>query len=299
MQNTKGVSNIRNIIKFTLNHNGEDSLITYVFDNPEKMNNSNVCYSGRLPKYDNEAAVSGKFASDYGFDIGDEIELEYGSENYKFLLTGLIQTCNNSGMECVITQTGAAHLMDLTYSPAYFWFDCDENVQVDQVLDLCTEKYSDHVVSTMNFHEMLEGNMTTFKSIASLMLVMLCIISAIVIVIILYLLIRSFVYNKRRDYGVYKALGFTSKSLILQTALSFMPSIIISSVVFSVFSYYMANPYMSVVMHSFGLMKSTFIVPVPGVILIGISMIVIAFFFSLLQSLRIKEIECYEMLIGE
>ena len=35
------------------------------------------------------------------------------------------------------------------------------------------EKYGDHVVSAMNFFDTLEGNMTTFKDISTLMLVLL------------------------------------------------------------------------------------------------------------------------------
>jgi ABC-type antimicrobial peptide transport system permease subunit len=37
---------------------------------------------------------------------------------------------------------------------------------------------------------------------------------------------------KRKDYGIYKAIGYTSDSLILQTAISFMPSIILSVLAF-------------------------------------------------------------------
>ena len=189
--------------------------------------------------------------------------------------------------------------MDLTYAPAYYWFDCAGRAETDKILDMCSEKFGDHVISTMNFYDMLDGNMTTFKSISSLMLILLCTISAVVIVIILYLLIKAFVYSKRKDFGIYKALGFTSGSLIMQTALSFMRSIIVSAIVFSVVSYYATNPYMSVVMHSFGLMKSNFAIPIPGVVAIGIGIVTLAFVFSLLQSMRVRKIESYEMLIGE
>lgn len=299
LQSLEEVSNIREIINITTNYNNEDSLVTYIFDDPSKMNNKNVCYKGRLPKYDNEAAISGKFAKDHGLMVGDELKLDYGSESYSYLITGLIQTCNNSGRECVITKEASTHLIDLTYAPSYYWFDCADRDVTEIILNKCSDKYGDHVISTMNFYEMMDGNLTTFKSISSLMLILLSTISAIVITIILYLLIKAFVYNKRKDFGIYKALGYSSRSLILQTALSFMPSIIISSIVFSVVSYYAANPYMSVVMHGFGLMKGTFDIPIPGVIIIGISICTLAFVFSILQSLRVKKIESYQMLIGE
>ena len=124
-------------------------------------------------------------------------------------------------------------------------------------------------------------------------------ISALVILLVLFLLIRSLVFSKRKDYGIYKAIGYTSKSLILQTAGSFMPAIILSVLVFSVVSYFMANPYMQLIMINFGLMKCTFNIPIPGLIIIAVSMIVLAFAFAVLQARRVRKIEPYQMLIAE
>jgi ABC-type antimicrobial peptide transport system permease subunit len=131
------------------------------------------------------------------------------------------------------------------------------------------------------------------------MLVMVSIISALVILLVLFLLIRSLVFSKRKDYGIYKAIGYTSKSLILQTAGSFMPTIILSVIVFSVASYFGANPYMQFIMISFGLMKCSFSIPIPGVIIVGASMIILSFVFAVLQARRVRKIEPYQMLIAE
>lgn len=299
LEKREDVSNIRKMVNVNLNYNEEDSLLAYVFEDVSKMNNKEVCYKGRLPEYDNEIAVSGKFAEVYGYEIGDEIQMDQGDNSYRYLITGLIQTCNNYGREAVLSEEAAEHLVDFTYWPAYYWFDCEDKECSQEILDDCTEEYGEHVVSSMNFFEMIEGNMTTFKSIAILMLVLVCGIAVIVIALILYLLIKALLYNKRKDYGIYKALGYTSNSLIFQTALSFMPSIIVSVVVFSVVSYYTVNPYMSNIMGTFGLMKCTFAVPVAGVIVIGIGMIVIAFLMAMFQARKIKNIEAYNMLVGE
>ncbi len=299
LEERNDISNIRRMIQLNLNYNNEERFVTYVFDDVSKMNNKNVCYKGRLPKYDNERAVSGKFASEYGYSIGDEIKLDYGAKSFSYLITGLVQTCNNAGREAVISEAGADHLIDFTYSPAYFWYDCDGRATSQKVLDDCTDRYGDHVVSTMNFYETLEGNLTTFKGISSLMLILVCGIAAVVTVLILYLLIKAFIYNKRKDYGVYKALGYTSGSLVLQTALSFMPSIVASAAVFSVGSYFAANPYMTLIMRLFGLMKCQFAIPVSGVFAIAAGLVVVAFVFSVILSGRIRKIEPYKMLIEE
>ena len=299
LESRDDVENVRQIIDTWFTYNGEDSLKVYICDDTSKINNQDVCYDGRLPLYDNEIAVSGRFASDYGFVIGDEIPMTYGDDTYTYLITGLIQTTNEAGRQGVMNFDGAEHLMDFEYIPGYYWFDCDDNETTKTVIDDCSEKFEDHIVSTMNFYEILEGSMTTFKGLAAMMLVFICVISAALILLVLYLLIKAFVFTKRKDYGIYKAIGYTSNSLILQTALSFMPSIIVSTVVFSVVSYFTANPYMNIIMMFFGIVKSNFIIPIPGLAAIALGVIVISFLFALFEARKIKNIEAYNMLLAE
>ena len=82
------------------------------------MNNVEVCYQGRLPEYENEIAVSGKFCDEYGYEVGDELELQYGGRSYRYLITGLVQTCNNSGKEAVLSKQAAEHIIDFTGRPS-------------------------------------------------------------------------------------------------------------------------------------------------------------------------------------
>ncbi len=244
--------------------------------------------------------VVGRYShEEYGYEIGDEIKLEYGDETYTYLITGLLQTTNNDGKEALISIRAAEHLIDFTYAPAAYNFDCDDKEVAQKVLDDCTEEFGDHIVGTVNFWEVIEGSMTTFKSIAALMLVLVCAISAAVILLVLFLLIKSFLYSKRRDYGILKAIGYTSNNLILQTALSFMPPIIVSVLVFSVASYFAANPYMNMMMSSFGIMKANFTIPVPGVVIVGAGIVLISFLFAVFEARRIKKIEAYKILIAE
>ena len=299
LESRDDIRNVRQIIDTWFTYNGEDSLKVYICDDTSKINNQDVCYDGRMPVYDNEIAVSGRFASDYGYEIGDEIPMTYGDDTYTYLITGLIQTTNEAGRQAVMNFDGAEHLIDFEYIPGYYWFDCDDSETTKTVIDDCSDRYGDHIVSTMNFDEILEGSMTTFKGLAAMMLVFICVVSAALILLVLYLLIKAFIFSKRKDYGIYKAIGYTSNSLILQTALSFMPSIIVSTAVFSVVSYFVANPYMNLIMMFFGIVKSNFIIPIPGLAAIAIGVIVISFIFALFEARKIKNIEAYNMLLAE
>ncbi len=307
LESRSDIKNIREIINMNVYYNDEESLFCYVVKDLSKMNNTNLCYKGRLPEFDNEIAVSGSFAKAYGFEIGDEIKIDYGDNSFNYLITGFIQTANNSGREAIFSYKAVDHIMDIDSIPGWYWFDLadesdsvNENTdKVDGILEDCEDKFGSHIISTMNFYNMIGGAMTTFKGVSLMMLIVMCSISVIVIGLILFLLIKSLIYHKRKDYGIYKAIGYTSGSLMLQTALSFMPSVIASAIIFSVVSYYVANPYISMFMRSFGLMKCDFAIPVPGVIAIGIDLTIVSFLLALMQTRRIKNIEAYNMLTSE
>ena len=301
------ITNIREIINMNVYYNDEVSFFCYIVKDLSKMKNTNICYKGRLPSYDNEIAVSGSFAKAYGYNIGDEIKIDYGDRSFKYLITGFIQTTNNGGREAIFSYKAADHIMDIDSIPGWYWFDLtnesdDVNKNTDEVnriLEECEDKYGSHIISTMNFYKMIGGAMTTFQGISVMMLIVMCSISVVVIALILYLLIKSLVYHKRKDYGIYKALGYTSGSLMLQTALSFMPAVTASAIVFSIVSYHVANPYISMFMRSFGLMKCDFAIPVPGVIAIAAGLTAVSFLLALIQTSRIRKIEAYDMLVAE
>lgn len=300
----EGVTNIRRMFNYQISYKDEDEVNSCVFDDISKMNNKNVCYKGRLPKHDNEIAVSGKFAKDFGFKVGDKVEFHLGNRSFDYLITGLVQSCNNSGREAVMTFEAFKHIYGSDEMPGFFWFDLTEEFGqnkegAQKIIDEIESKYGDKISSGLNFYEIMEGSLTTFKTISTLLLVFISLVAAAVIMLILYLLIKAFIYNKRKDFGIYKALGYTSRDLILQTAISFMPAIILSVIVSSIVSYFAASVFVTKVMGVFGIMKCSFPISIIAIVIMGGAMIILTFGIAVWQSRRIKSIEAYNMLISE
>ncbi|MBO4395991.1 MAG: ABC transporter permease [Eubacterium sp.] len=175
----------------------------------------------------------------------------------------------------------------------------ENGINENEILDEATEKYGEHIQSTASMNDTMEAMLVTFSGITTVMMTMMFVISGMVILLVLFLMVRTLIYNKRKDYGIYKAIGFTSGKLILQTALSFMPTIVLSVAVFSVVSCFVANPYMNAMMRSFGMMKCSFPISITGVAIIGVGLVLIAFAFAVLQARRIRRIEAYCMLVEE
>lgn len=297
IESLDGVYNTRLVTE--VNFNVDDArLMTYITDDTSKLNNQEVCYKGRMPKYDNEIAVSGKFCKTYEYEIGDEIEIAVGNKKEKYLITGFIQTTNNNGQEALILKDGAEKIIGSDYAKLYY-FDVEDGVDVEKTIDNVKKHFKERIVLTVNFEEVIKGSVATFAQIAKLMVIFVLTISGLVILFVLYLLIKTLINNKKKDYGILKAIGYTSKDIIIQNAISFMPAIILSVVISCIVSSLIVNPYLTLMMSMFGVMKAVFDIPIMFVIFMGIGFIVVSFIFAIILSLKIRKIEPYNLLIGE
>ena len=123
--------------------------------------------------------------------------------------------------------------------------------------------------------------------------------SGVIIAFVLYLLVRTMLNNKQRDYGILKALGYTTGELILQTALSFMPTTILSTAIGLTVSSLVINPLTALFLSDIGIVKCTFTVPVGFIAAAGVGLVLFAFVTVCLLSLKIRKITPRALLSGE
>lgn len=269
-----------------------------IIDSADSLHNKDLCYSGRLPKYNNEIAVSGKFCHNYNYKIGDEIEIRIADKKEKYLITGFIQTFNNGGKEAVLLKEGAYKLLGNNYEKWYY-FEVKDDADINNCLNEIQNELGSKVSQTLNGEETVEGAMSSFKAIANVLAIGIIVINILVILLVLYLLIKTLINNKMKDYGILKAVGYTSKDVIKQNAISFMPSIVLAVIISCIVSCFIANPALTLCTNSFGIMKLTFDIPYNLIAIMGVGFIIVSFIFAVLLSLKIRKIEAYNLLKGE
>lgn len=297
LKNDKDITKYKYVSDYEIQDKDYTRFETYIMKNPELLNNKDNCYKGRYPKHHNEIAISGKYANDHNYKIGDEIKYHVGDKEYTYLITGFIQSTNNDGKEALLTYEGALHIIekDKLYDVYYF----DSKVKASKIIDKYKDKYDGAITTTLDFDELIKGQMDTFINVANLMVVIISIISGSIIFLVLYLLMKTLIYNRRYEYGILKALGYKSKDLIIQNVLSFMPTIIIGTIIGITVSYYLVNPYIGLNMRSFGIMKCTMILPMDLLLISGVFLIGLSLISAILMSLKIRKIEPHSLLIGE
>lgn len=278
-------------------HSGGAELLVTVCDDFSKVNNEAVIYKGRFPQYDNEIAIGAKYAKEKGFKVGNEIEITTNGKTEKYLISGLTQISNYLGRDGLLTRSGYERLG--TLSNVCYYINLTEGTDIDAFNTDIKEKFSDSVTSTVNFDATVEAVASVYVSLMTIIVIAILVLSAIIIAFVLFLLVRTTLNNKKRDYGILKSLGFTTGQLILQTALSFLPAIILSTVVGLIISSLVINPILSVFFSSLGIMKCTFTVPVGFIAVAGIGIILLSFGIACLLSLKVKKIAPRALLVGE
>lgn len=278
-------------------HVGGASLFVSVSDDCSKMNNQNMSIDGRYPKYGNEASIGAKYAKENDIKIGDEIDLKVGNEHEKYIVSGFIQCTNNLGKDCIMTREGYEKISSLPN--VTYYIDLTEKTDVDGFNSEISERFGNDVNAAQNVQSLLESVSSVYVLLITAIVIAVVIISCIVIIFVMYLLVRTMLNNKKRDYGILKAVGYTTPQLIVQTAMSFMPSVIISAAVGISVSMRLINPLFAVFLSGIGVVKGIFIVPMELCIIAGIILVIFAFGVACLLSLRVKKITPRELLTGE
>lgn len=279
-------------------HAGGVSLHGYITDDCSKLNNQTVFVEGRYPQYGNEAAIAIKYARENGIKTGDEITLKAGNKSEKYIVSGFTQNANDLGKDCMLTREGYEKIGELSGNATYY-LNLTEGEDIDKFNSEISDEFGGDIPSTINVRNVLASMSGVYVSLMTVLVIGIIIISCAVIIFVMYLLVRTMLNGKKRDYGILKALGFTTGQLVVQTALSFMPSVIISTVVGIIISMQIINPIMALFLSGIGFVKGTFIIPVSYNIIAGIGLIVFAFCAACLLSRRVKKITPHELLTGE
>lgn len=278
-------------------HKGGIALMATMSDDFSDVNNQNVCIEGRFPKYENETAIAVKYAKEKGLKVGDEIMLTAEGKEAEYIISGFTQTSNNLGKDCLLTRAGYEQMGE--FQNADYYINLTEGTDIDAFNEKVSSRFGEHINTSVNVLAVVEGSSAVYVSLMTLIVAAILVLSGIVVAFVLYLLVRTMLTGRKRDYGVLKALGFTTGQLILQTALCFMPAVMISTLIGIMVSAVVINPLTALFLKGIGIVKCTFAVPAGFITAAGLGLILFTFGIACLLSLGIKKITPRALLTGE
>ncbi len=267
--------------------NGE-SLSCEISKYPE---NSGGVFKGREPRYDNELIITEMLADALDLKIGDKVMLSYKNSEAEFIVTGLFQSTNDSGMTYMINFDGAKRLgIETNYAVGLF--SVADRSRIPEIEQEINEKYGEFLSVEVMEDDFLE---TQYKDIVDLLRVVIYSFSILFAFVVVRMVCAKTFIQERRDIGIFKAVGFSSERLRLSFAIRFFIAAFFGSCLGTALSLWLSARSIGAVLSIIGISR-VFVEFTPAAVLIPAAAISVSFFlFALLTSRRIKSVEAREL----
>lgn len=267
----------------------DGSLAAFVCEDFEKVTND-ICYEGRSPAGEDEIAVGNALADDY--PIGNRIEITADDKSAIYKVTGYIQSVNNAGKACQLTSEGYERIGGRGNTVHVYLHDEIAEAFIEEY----EKQYASFVASSINYEQLGENSRTMYAGIVSAVTVALFVISVLMVLLVLYVMIRSMISRRRQEFGIYKAIGYTSRQLIIMTVARFMPVVALTAVLSAVAGIWVLPAINQLIFSQIGAIKNHFVISVWILLLIALVFTAAAFFISVLLAAPIKKISVYSLL---
>jgi len=251
-------------------------------------------FRGREPVYDNEISLSGIIASRTGTSIGEEVAVTVNGVTESYLITGLSQQISQLGMVASMTDEGFSRLMP-DYMRRSVNVYLDKAVEPDAFARQVEERFPGQL-HFLNIEKWLKGTLSTFTSAISAITWIITAVTMVVVSLILYLVIKTLILKRKREFGILKGMGFTSLQLMTQIVFSLLPVIIAGVLAGSVLGYFYSDELFVLLLSSLGIYNVEFTVNLPQVLILCLAIVAVAYGVSMLVSLRIRRISVYGLI---
>jgi putative ABC transport system permease protein len=199
-------------VSVTINDEGSQVMIINDFS----LLDTNQLYKGSYPQNKNEVVISGYVAKRFHITIGDMITVRVGNVSAEYLITGLIQSISNIGMNISMRLDGANRLMPLyTFRNVNVYLE--KKADLDSFIQIVKERYGSQIKEIIDMKELSKSQLGIYVLIVSIFASIILCITALVISLTLYLIIKALINRRKKDFGIQKVSGYTNYQLMLQT----------------------------------------------------------------------------------
>lgn len=267
-------------------------ILMYVSNDYKKVDWDPI-YEGSKPMYDNEIAVSGMIAKEMSKEIGDTIEVTFEDKIKKYIITGLSQQIANPRSAAVTLEGYKKVRPEYERDELSIYLDVTSN---KKFIENVKSKYANQILAIADLDAAAESQIGALVNAMFYMLLLIIVMSIIVVSLILYLIIKALILKRKREFGIYKANGYTTFQLMTQIALSFIPVVGAGAVLGGIVGLTLSNYMLSLLFSGLGILNANFTVNIPVAILICVGMVITAYVVAMLVSHRIKKITAYSLI---
>ncbi len=236
-----------------------EQMMVCIFSTPEQIK---AIIRGREPLYDNEIVLTEIAADLLDLKVGDKVTVGHLDKREEYLISGLNQYENDAGENFSMSMEAASKLTDVSVS--YLGYILDERGKGEEIADTLNRKFGN--LLTARFYETPMEE--TYQIAINAMTLIVYTFSVVFAAVVVHMVCSRAFVRERRDIGIYKALGFTVRSLRLQFAFRFLIMAFLGSVTGSVLAVLFSERMLSAILRLMGISSfmaafgiSTFAVP--------------------------------------
>lgn len=299
-QKVKSLTNVDQILEYTAydvvcrNGEKEETVNCDVYDKTDHLVVDNVI-KGRRPKYDNEIMLTSLMAEKLNVTLGDVVYLEMNDKVKDYLVTGISQGINHLGKKAMIIKEGLMRLnADIMLNSLYLYVKDGSNVK--PVMNEIKTVLSDKNAEVMNYQEYVSSTMNSIVTVMKALCLVMLITVILVLAMVLVLLIQSQLVRDKKILGIYKALGYTTGQLIMQTIMSYIPIVFAGTFTGCIVAWFGINPSFILCLTVFGIKKCN--MNISPAYMFGILVLISlwAVFIAVICSAKIRKIVPCEMI---
>ncbi|MGF7143151.1 putative ABC transport system permease protein [Anaerotaenia torta] len=245
--------------------------------------------AGRLAEYENEIMVSSRTLQELGLELGGFVTVSSFGGEAQYLIVGVKQHISNLGRGASLTLEGVRRLNpDYKINMAIMYLT--EGTDTEDFIKALSTEFAAGNILIMNIEDNINVVMESFHGSIVAICALCGGITVITVVLILLLLIKVKLLKEQRQYGIYKALGYTAAQLIRQVGYSYLPVIVLGGILGLGAGLLLSNSFTQMLLAGNGIRRVNLILPYWHMLFVPVGMLLVSAVTIWLASLRIRRI---------
>ena len=294
LSDLQGDSQIETVLKYTVGTVTIDDAPVTVFVCEDFGSVSNdLCYLGENPNEKDEIALGSALEGTY--QLGEQIKIQNGDISCSYKITGFVQSVNYQGNVCELSLEGYQALHSDPIVPSLYVY-LQNGADVERVIEQMEESHGDKILSQVNYQKMTKTTQEMYAGITSIMIIVIFILTILIALFVLYIVIKILLVQRKRDLGIYKAIGYSNWQLMLQMIGSFLPASVLAVLLSSALGLVYIPQINRFIFQTIGAMKNNMEVSFAFLMIFAFIQILVNLVISISLTMPIKKISAYALI---
>ncbi len=250
---------------------------------------------GRAPLYDNEIIITEMVADTLNKEIGDEVTVSYRESEASYIISGLFQTISDTGMTFAMNFK-AAERLKINTDAAYRYYRVEDKTRIKEIGEGIRNVYGDNVEVEI-YEDKNNSAFAQYNQIVNALKILIYVFSILFVFVAVQMVCKKMFIQERRDIGIYKAMGFTSRKLQLSFAIRFLVLGFLGSILGALLSVIFSAELLGAALYIVGLAKIIVSYTMLTVLVPAVVVTASFFLFAYFASRKIRKVAVRELVV--